>query len=259
MIVGRRGFYAAPLAALCVLSACASLHATQHPTEPVGPPASDALPPPEPAQPGDAESSDANAAAKTADATASPPSCSCVEAKPRPKPKPKPRPVHKEAPPQLPTAPLVIETPKGALVNAQVRPMAVSVMSILGKRVQGPHAEDLGRVVDVLADDSGRVRIAIIDFGGFLGVGARRIAVDWPLLRFNPDAKDPSLLLSISKEKLQSAPEYKADPRPQTLMETPVTPPPAAAPTPAAAASSTAPAAAPPAPAAPPPAPDNKK
>jgi len=91
-------------------------------------------------------------------------------------------------------------------------------MSILGKRVKGPQNEDMGRVVDVLADATGRVRIAIIDFGGFLGVGDHRIAVDWPLLRFNPDGTDPSLLLSVGVDQLKAAPEYKNTPRPQTLM-----------------------------------------
>jgi hypothetical protein len=116
-------------------------------------------------------------------------------------------------------------------------------MSILGKKVQSPKGDDLGRVVDVLADSGGRVRVAIIDFGGFLGVGDRKIAVDWPLLRFNPDRSDPSLLLSLSREKLKAAPEYKDDPRPKTLM----VPEPAAAP----AAAPAAPATAPPAPTAP--------
>jgi hypothetical protein len=119
-------------------------------------------------------------------------------------------------------------------------------MSILGKKVQSPKGDDLGRVVDVLADSGGRVRVAIIDFGGFLGVGDRKIAVDWPLLRFNPDRGDPSLLLSLSREKLKAAPEYKDNPRPQTLM----VPEPAAAPAaPATAPATSAPAA--PAPAAP--------
>jgi hypothetical protein len=113
--------------------------------------------------------------------------------------------------------------------------MPVSVVSILGKRVQSPKGEDLGRVVDVLADASGRVRIAIVDFGGFLGVGDRRIAVEWSLLRFNPDQRDPpSLLLSVSREKLKAAPEYKDNPRPQTLMvpSPPASPPAAAGATP---------------------------
>jgi hypothetical protein len=120
-------------------------------------------------------------------------------------------------------------------------------MSILGKKVQSPKGDDLGRVVDVLADSGGRVRVAIIDFGGFLGVGDRKIAVDWPLLRFNPDRSDPSLLLSLSREKLKAAPEYKDDPRPKTLM----VPEPTAAPAAAPPAPTTAPVTAPPAPTAP--------
>ena len=42
----------------------------------------------------------------------------------------------------------------------------------------------MGRIVDVLVDRSGEVRAAIIDFGGFLGVGSRKIAVDWDALHF---------------------------------------------------------------------------
>jgi hypothetical protein len=135
-----------------------------------------------------------------------------------PKIKPKPKPMPKRAPPPQPPAPQVAEMPPDGIIDARVGPLPVSVMSILGKRVQSPKGDDLGRVVDVLADSGGRVRVAIIDFGGFLGVGDRKIAVDWPLLRFNPDRSDPSLLLSLSREKLKAAPEYKDNPRPQTLM-----------------------------------------
>lgn len=146
------------------------------------------------------------------------PVCTCAETKSKPQPKPRPKPVHKQAPPQPATAPVVLQTPAGGMVDAEVKTLTASVMSILGKRVKGPAGEDLGRVVDVLADASGRVRVAIIDFGGFLGVGNHRIAVDWPLLRFSP-GRDPSLLLSISREKLGAAPEYKEGDHPQTLME----------------------------------------
>ena len=107
--------------------------------------------------------------------------------------------------------------PPGAVINLQVGEIGSAVMSILGKKVQGPKGEDLGRVVDVLADATGRVRVAIIDFAGFLGVGTRRIAVDWPLLRFDP-AGDKPLILSLSRENLQSAREYKDSGHPRVLM-----------------------------------------
>jgi PRC-barrel domain len=136
---------------------------------------------------------------------------------PRVKLKPKSVARRQAPPPSPPTAPVPETSPPDGIIDARVEPLPVSVMSILGKKVQSPKGDDLGRVVDVLADSTGRVRVAIIDFGGFLGVGDRRIAVDWPLLRFNPDRRDPSLLLSLSRDKLKAAPEYKDNPRPQTL------------------------------------------
>jgi hypothetical protein len=227
---------------LLALQGCAGLRSHKEPIAPESPPA-DATAEAAPQEPVTAENTTVETPADTrpAGASAAPPACTCAEAKTKPKPRPRRRPVPKEAPPQLPTAPVVVDTPQGGTVDAQVKTMPVSVMSILGKRVKGAKGEDLGRVVDVLADASGRVRIAIIDFGGFLGVGNHRIAVEWPLLRFNPDGADPSLLLSLSPEKLRMAPEYKDNPRPQTLME-PTAAAPAAPTAPTAAAAAVAPA-----------------
>jgi hypothetical protein len=113
------------------------------------------------------------------------------------------------------------------VVDAVVKPLDAPVVSILGKKVQSLKGEDLGRVVDVLADNSGRVRVAIIEFGGFLGVGNRRIPVDWSLLRVNPNDTDKPLTLIASVKKLQSAPEYKDAAHPKALMapQAPAAPP----------------------------------
>lgn len=91
----------------------------------------------------------------------------------------------------------------------------LEVQGILGKEVRGPSNEDMGRIVDVVVDRSGQVRAAIIDFGGFLGVGNRRVAVAWNALRFPPDPKDPKKVdrigLDLTREQVQAAPEYKED------------------------------------------------
>src|ERR1700684_1965086 len=55
---------------------------------------------------------------------------------------------------------------------------------VLGRDVRSPTDEGMGRIVDVIVDRAGLVRAAIIDFGGFLGVGSRAIAVDWSALHF---------------------------------------------------------------------------
>jgi hypothetical protein len=89
------------------------------------------------------------------------------------------------------------------------------VQGILGKEVRSGTDQNMGRIVDVIVDRSGQVRAAIIDFGGFLGVGNRKVAVAWNALRFPPDPNDPNkvdrIRLDLTREQVQAAPEYKED------------------------------------------------
>jgi len=56
------------------------------------------------------------------------------------------------------------------------------------------------------------VRAAVIDFGGFLGVGSRKIVVDWNALHFGLVAnKGDSITLELTKDQVKAAPEYKED------------------------------------------------
>jgi PRC-barrel domain len=83
---------------------------------------------------------------------------------------------------------------------------------VLGRDVRSPTDEDMGHIVDVIVDRAGVVRAAVIDFGGFLGVGSRKIVVDWNALHFGRVAdKSDSITLELSKEQVNAAPEYKED------------------------------------------------
>lgn len=83
------------------------------------------------------------------------------------------------------------------------------VEGILGREVLSATNENMGRIVDVLVDRSGQVRAAIIDFGGFLGVGSRKIAVDWNVLHFPPPAKPGArITLELTRDQVKAAPEY---------------------------------------------------
>jgi hypothetical protein len=83
---------------------------------------------------------------------------------------------------------------------------------VLGRDVRSPTDEDMGHIVDVIVDRVGMVRAAVIDFGGFLGVGSRRIAVDWNALHFGRIAnKSDSITLELTKDQVTAAPEYKED------------------------------------------------
>src|SRR6516164_649893 len=83
---------------------------------------------------------------------------------------------------------------------------------VLGRDVRSPANEDMGHIVDVIVDRSGKVRAAVIDFGGFLGVGSRKIVVDWNALHFGKIAnKKDSISLELTKAQVAAAPEYKED------------------------------------------------
>jgi hypothetical protein len=89
---------------------------------------------------------------------------------------------------------------------------ASEARGVLGRDVRGPAEEDMGRIVDVIVDRQGTVRAAVIDFGGFLGVGSRKIVVDWNALHFGRVAnKGDSVTLDLTKEQVMAAPEYKED------------------------------------------------
>jgi hypothetical protein len=81
--------------------------------------------------------------------------------------------------------------------------------SILGRQVHDPEARMVGRIVDVLVDDLGQPRAAIIDFGGFMGVGDRHIAVAWRALHFAPAAGHGTITLDMTQDQIKATPEYQ--------------------------------------------------
>jgi hypothetical protein len=82
-------------------------------------------------------------------------------------------------------------------------------LGLIGKKITSRRGEDMGRIVNVVVDRDGRVRAAVIDFGGFLGVGNRRVAVDWSALRFSTDGKVHRITLDLTRNEVKAAPEYK--------------------------------------------------
>jgi len=89
---------------------------------------------------------------------------------------------------------------------------AFDAKGILGRDVRSPASENMGRIADVIVDRAGQVRGAVIDFGGFLGVGSRKIVVDWAALHFwNVADKTASITLDLTREQVRAAPEYKDD------------------------------------------------
>jgi hypothetical protein len=104
----------------------------------------------------------------------------------------------KPAPPAPKPAPPVPLNPE---------PLPPGATGILGKAVTGPDDKSIGLLVDVIVGPDGTPRGAVIDVGGFLGVGSRKIAVDWRLLHFAPGR----IRLGLDFAEIKGAAEYRPD------------------------------------------------
>ena len=98
--------------------------------------------------------------------------------------------------------------------GAPERPAAIvldnrGVSGLLGREVRSAADENMGRIVDVIVDQSGQVRAAVIDFGGFLGVGSRKIAVNWTALHFPLGQERNRVFLEFTRDQVKAAPEYQ--------------------------------------------------
>jgi hypothetical protein len=84
------------------------------------------------------------------------------------------------------------------------------VEGILGREVRSSADENMGRIVNVVVDLKAQPRAAVIDFGGFLGIGSRKLAINWNLLRFGPaDDGRGRITADLTADEVRAVPEYK--------------------------------------------------
>ena len=95
--------------------------------------------------------------------------------------------------------------------------------SILGRVVNGPEDKPVGRIIDVLVDDAGQPRAAVIDVGGFMGIGNRHVAVAWRALRFAATTKGPGeISIDMTAAQIAGTPEFEHVGKPVTVAAPPV-------------------------------------
>jgi sporulation protein YlmC with PRC-barrel domain len=84
----------------------------------------------------------------------------------------------------------------------------IRASTMLGKEVFGQDEESIGEVADLVLQDDGQTRAAIIDVGGFLGVGEKRVAIPFNEIQTAQEGEDVKLTVAMSREQLEQAPEY---------------------------------------------------
>jgi sporulation protein YlmC with PRC-barrel domain len=79
------------------------------------------------------------------------------------------------------------------------------ISKVIGSDVRNKSGDKIGDIRDLVVDDHGTIKLAIVSTGGFLGVGDRLHAVPWDVLALGP--KDDHIL-DIDKAHPQATPGF---------------------------------------------------
>ena len=83
----------------------------------------------------------------------------------------------------------------------------ISSDKVEGTAVYNNAGEKLGSIDDLMIDKySGQVRYAVLEFGGFLGMGSDRYPIPWKMLKYSTDRS--GYVVPLDKTKLERAPKY---------------------------------------------------
>jgi hypothetical protein len=88
----------------------------------------------------------------------------------------------------------------------------VSGRALLGTKVKNDK-DTVGSVEDLYIDASGNIKTVVLSVGGFLGVGAKDVAVKWSDIKQGRDGKSVVLTTSLGKDDLKALPDYKNERR----------------------------------------------
>jgi hypothetical protein len=127
-------------------------------------------------------------------------------------------------PPSGPSAPPAATAPSNNNANRPVTTQAPNTLrarTLIGLDLKNDQNETIGAIDDVVVDSDGRVQQVVVSVGGFLGVGARSVAISWNDIRF--DAQREVATVSMTKDQLSAQPEFQRR-RPEPANTEPTTP-----------------------------------
>jgi len=94
-----------------------------------------------------------------------------------------------------------------AVVDARDKSGVLKASDLIGMKVEGTDGKNLGKIKDLVIDPTdGDVEYAVLDFGGFLGIGDKYFAVPWGALQW--DQAGGKIALDTTKRDLKKAPGF---------------------------------------------------
>ena len=90
----------------------------------------------------------------------------------------------------------------------------ISSDRVEGTSVYNSMGDKLGSIDDLMIDKySGQVRYAVLEFGGFLGMGTDRYPMPWNMLKYDTDKG--GYVVPLDEATLKGAPHYEHERAPE--------------------------------------------
>jgi len=101
---------------------------------------------------------------------------------------------------------ILVVSGTAVLADAKDKSGVLKASDLIGMKVEGSDGKNLGKIRDLVIDPDGDVEYAVLDFGGFLGIGDKYFAVPWDALQRTENGK--KIALDTTKRDLKKAPEF---------------------------------------------------
>ena len=79
---------------------------------------------------------------------------------------------------------------------------------LIGSNIYNENNESIGEVDDIIVPSGGGQPVAVLSVGGFLGIGARLVAVPYERLQWNAE-RDRWMLQGATRDSVRGLPEYR--------------------------------------------------
>jgi len=118
------------------------------------------------------------------------------------------------------TALMIAISPLAAQTNAPTAASAPNFVSeqnqsevlgtdFVGTPVVGKEGQQLGKIANLVFDQSGHIELAVIGIGGFLGIGEKEVAIPFDAVKSEVVNNKHVFSVDLTKEQLKDAPAFK--------------------------------------------------
>lgn len=112
---------------------------------------------------------------------------------------------------------MIVASPAGAQTNSPAPLNFVEQQSdseilgsdFIGTPVNTKDGQQIGRIANLVFDKEGKVELAVIGIGGFLGIGEKEVAVPFDALKSEMANGQQAFAVDSTKDQLMAAPAFK--------------------------------------------------